>query len=70
MKKAKARIGNLIDGARIMVLVSHDLTSVRDICNRAIWIDHGRVMDDGDPGSVVKAYLKSCEQPSAVQTTL
>jgi ABC-type polysaccharide/polyol phosphate transport system ATPase subunit len=46
----------MIDRARLMVLVSHDLSAVQEICNRAIWMDHGRIRMDGGPQLVIEAY--------------
>jgi lipopolysaccharide transport system ATP-binding protein len=48
MIKAQKRITELIDQANIMILASHDFTSVRKLCNRAIVLDHGKLMFDGD----------------------
>jgi ABC-2 type transport system ATP-binding protein len=42
---------------RTIVLVSHDLESVRRFCERAIWIDHGRVSADGPPEQTIQSYL-------------
>jgi ABC-2 type transport system ATP-binding protein len=38
---------------RTLVLVTHDLGSVRDFCDRAVWLDHGRVSGEGDPASQI-----------------
>ena len=53
----------------LMVLVSHDLSSVQEFCTRALWMEHGRVKLDGTPQEVVAAYQASIpatiEQPTA-----
>ena len=54
--KAAARMRELIDRAACMVLVSHDLAAIREICNRAIWLDHGQVVEDGPVHTVVDNY--------------
>ena len=48
MVKAKARIGELIAQANIMMLASHDFSSVQSLCNRAIVLDHGNLVFDGN----------------------
>jgi len=48
MVKAQKRITELIANANIMVLASHDFSSVRTLCNRAIVLDHGSIVFDGD----------------------
>jgi ABC-type polysaccharide/polyol phosphate transport system ATPase subunit len=57
LDKAKARMYEMIDKANIMIMVSHDHLLVRSLCNRVIWLDHGSIVADGDPDSVVERYL-------------
>jgi lipopolysaccharide transport system ATP-binding protein len=59
MNKARNRIMNLIESAKIMVFVSHDLTNVKAMCKRVIWMDHGSIKMDGDTETVIAEYLKS-----------
>ncbi len=40
-----------------IVLVSHDAAAVKRLCQRAIWLDAGRIAADGDPSDVVTRYL-------------
>ena len=42
-----------------IVLVSHDLNSVRTFCDRVAWIDAGRVREEGAPGEVVASFQRS-----------
>jgi len=57
MEKAKARMRDLIDKANILIMVSHDHLLVKSLCNRVIWLDHGKLMADGEPDEIVKRYL-------------
>jgi ABC-type polysaccharide/polyol phosphate transport system ATPase subunit len=57
MKKAKARMYELINKSDIMVFVSHDTNLVSSLCNRVIWIDHGKLVADGAPDEVLARYL-------------
>jgi len=41
---------------KAIVLVSHSAASVKKLCDRAIWIDHGRVMGSGDIDEVLAEY--------------
>jgi ABC-type polysaccharide/polyol phosphate transport system ATPase subunit len=59
MAKAKARMHALIDRANIMIMVSHDHELVKSLCNRVIWMDHGKLVADGSPADVMKNYLQS-----------
>jgi len=40
-----------------MVLVSHDLESVKKICDRAMWLENGMIREEGKPNAVVSRYL-------------
>lgn len=57
MVKAKARMHALIDKANIMIMVSHDHVLIKSLCNRVIWLDHGRLVADGAPNEIVDRYL-------------
>jgi ABC-type polysaccharide/polyol phosphate transport system ATPase subunit len=54
--KAKRRMQELIHKARLMVLVSHDLTTLPRLCDRVLWLDHGRVRQVGPAQRVIDAY--------------
>ncbi len=53
-----------------ILLVTHDATAVRTLCNRAVWLEHGQLKMEGDPKDVVDSYLaalmKVPEKPHAV----
>jgi len=55
--KATTRMRELIDRASIMIMVSHQEEMIRELCNRVIWMDHGTIIADGDPNSVMDQYL-------------
>jgi ABC-type polysaccharide/polyol phosphate transport system ATPase subunit len=57
MGKAKARMHDLIDRASIMIMVSHDHLLVKSLCNRVLWLDHGKLTADGSPDEVIDRYL-------------
>ncbi|MOA41612.1 Teichoic acids export ATP-binding protein TagH [compost metagenome] len=57
--KARDRMLGLMDRAKILVLVSHDLTTISQICNRVILIQQGQVIMDGDTEEVLMFYKKS-----------
>lgn len=57
MEKASARMHGLINKANIMIMVSHDPYLVKSLCNRVIWMDHGKLVADGAPEDIVERYL-------------
>jgi ABC-type polysaccharide/polyol phosphate transport system ATPase subunit len=47
------------DEGRTLVLVTHDMGSIRNFCDRAIWLDHGVVAGEGSPTELVELYTES-----------
>ena len=43
---------------RTIVLVTHDMGSVKNMCDRAIWLTHGAITGEGDPSELVEAYTE------------
>jgi ABC-type polysaccharide/polyol phosphate transport system ATPase subunit len=54
--KARERMRALMSSARAVVLVSHDLASIGMICDRVLWLDHGRMCQIGPTREVIDAY--------------
>lgn len=57
MEKAKERLEGIVRGAEILVLSSHLLEVVRSWSTRVLWIDQGRIRQDGPPNDVIASYL-------------
>ena len=57
--RSEARIREIRDGAGTVFLVSHSMQSIRDTCNRVIWLNKGVLKMDGDPEEVITAYESS-----------
>ncbi len=68
-EKANAKMEELRNSARAMFLVSHGLGSIKEMCNDAIWIDHGTLMMRGKPEEVIGAYLKFVKVKKTAITT-
>ncbi|HUY35417.1 MAG TPA: ABC transporter ATP-binding protein [Pirellulales bacterium] len=63
-EKARRRMQEMMVKAKIIVMVSHDLTSIARLCDRAIWLDHGTIRADGPAAHVIKAYTTHVNRPS------
>ncbi len=61
-EKCFAKLRELKNSDKTIVIVSHSLDVVKDLCNRAIWIYKGEFKLDGDPTYVIDEYLKQVEQ--------
>jgi lipopolysaccharide transport system ATP-binding protein len=57
LDKARARLEDMVRGAEILVISTHSPQVVLDWCNRVIWMDQGRVRDDGAAPDVLSRYL-------------
>ena len=58
--KCFAKLEELAKSNMTIVIVSHSLDSIKKLCNRAIWINEGKVAMDGKCSEVIDEYLKVC----------
>ena len=64
--KAEARMQSLLNSGATVMMVSHNLKQITDNCDRALWMDHGRIVEVGPAANVVKLYKESAlEGPDA-----
>lgn len=56
--KCMRRIKEIQDRGATILFVSHDVGSVRTLCDRAIWLDRGRLVEDGDVFPVTGKYME------------
>lgn len=59
-EKCHNKLMELKKNGKTIVMVSHSLDSVKQLCDRAIWIHEGEVKLDGECEKVVDEYLKVC----------
>ena len=55
-KKCSRRMEELMSGGTTLLYVSHDLDSVRELCDKVLWLDHGEMVMSGDVDAVCNAY--------------
>ncbi len=55
-EKSKEALLSFRRAGKSLLFVSHSATSVREMCDRALWIDHGSVMMEGHVKQVLEAY--------------
>jgi len=60
-RKSTNKMKELCGQARTIVLVSHALGTVRDLCDQAIWLDHGELRMWDEPDAVIDAYTDFLE---------
>jgi len=59
MEKSRARMEKIMGEGSTVVLVSHDLETVRSLATRAIWMEHGKIRAEGPTSEVIDAYIAS-----------
>lgn len=57
-EKSKNKMMSMIKGGTTVLYVSHSLDSIRELCNKVIWLDHGKIVMQGDTKKVCDAYYK------------
>ena len=60
-KKAAVKMHELMGSARAMFIVSHSMPSIKEMCNRAIWLHKGELKMEGSPEEVIAAYTTFLE---------
>jgi len=61
VEKARNRIESVARRADILIMSSHSASTIRQWSNRAIWLNRGRIVADGAPDEVLRAYLPAGE---------
>jgi ABC-type polysaccharide/polyol phosphate transport system ATPase subunit len=56
-EKCKVKMRELMKRARAIIIVTHEMDYITELCNKALWIDKGKIMALGEPEDVVKEYL-------------
>lgn len=57
IEKAMSRLMEIFDTSQIVVLVSHDIKQIEDLCNRVMVLHKGDIVNEGDPKEMVDYYL-------------
>lgn len=60
-KKSREKMQCMIDGGTTVLFVSHSIDSIRDICNKALWLEHGKVAAFGGAACICDEYLAHFE---------
>jgi ABC-type polysaccharide/polyol phosphate transport system ATPase subunit len=63
--KSKARVIEIVKAAKAVVLVTHDMNWVTEYCNRALLIERGLVVMEGEPAEVVAMHEAHMEEARA-----
>lgn len=57
--KCNRKMKEFTESGATIIIVSHDMPAIAELCNRVAWIDSGTIMKIGEPRAVIKEYLNS-----------
>jgi teichoic acid transport system ATP-binding protein len=60
--KAEAKIRKMREDAGTVFLVSHNMKSIQETCNRVLWIEKGELLMDGEPKEVCDAFVAAMDK--------
>ena len=59
-EKCFSKLEELKESGKTIVIVTHNVCSVKKLCNRAVWLYEGKIRMDGNDDEVINEYLKVC----------
>jgi ABC-type polysaccharide/polyol phosphate transport system ATPase subunit len=63
-KKSGDKLKSMMNTGTTVLLVSHSVETIRAMCNRVIWLDHGKIVMDGLTRDVCDAYVEAAKKAS------
>lgn len=57
-EKSKNKMLSLIKGGTTVLYVSHSIDSIKELCNKVIWLDHGKIVKMGNAKEICNEYYK------------
>lgn len=58
-EKCEQRIQRMIDQGTTILFVSHSIAQVEKLCNKIVWLEHGRIKRSGDVKEICEEYKRS-----------
>jgi lipopolysaccharide transport system ATP-binding protein len=58
-QRCLGRLEDLSGTGRTVLFVSHNMQAINQLCDRALWLEDGRVLEDGNASDVISSYLQS-----------
>jgi ABC-type polysaccharide/polyol phosphate transport system ATPase subunit len=68
-RRCLERVAELRERGKTIVVVTHSLSTVRNLCDHALWLDHGTARQQGPAGEVADAYLGQVHDDSHADGT-
>ncbi len=60
-RKSIAKMKSIVKSGRTVVVISHDLAIMQELCTRCLWMEQGQIVKDGSPQQVIESYQSSLQ---------
>jgi lipopolysaccharide transport system ATP-binding protein len=67
-KKCLGKMSEVSRDGRTVIFVSHNMGAVQNLCSRVLWLDRGRIVQEGEPSRVISDYLRTTLTTMSQQT--
>ena len=57
-KKCLGKMGEVAREGRTVIFVSHNMTAIRSLCHRAMWLDNGEILESGETNQIIVNYIQ------------
>ncbi|MFT5498728.1 MAG: lipopolysaccharide transport system ATP-binding protein, partial [Kiritimatiellia bacterium] len=61
-RRCLGKMEEVAGSGRTILFVSHNMASIRDLCNSCVWLDQGRVRNVGETAQIIQEYLRESDQ--------
>ena len=58
-KKCLGKMGDVAKEGRTILFVSHNMVAIQSLCGRVIWLNNGKIVEEGQTSQVISDYLKT-----------
>ena len=57
-EKSKNKMMEMITGGTTVLYVSHSIDSIKSLCTKVVWLEHGKIIKIGDPKEICDEYIR------------
>jgi len=65
-QKCLGKMGDISQGGRTVLFVSHQLSMIKALCNKCVLLDHGKVVKYGETVEVIEEYISQRQSPNLI----
>ncbi len=64
-KKCLGKMGEIASGGRTIIFVSHNMSAIKSLCSRCVWLENGTIKSADDMDTVVDSYMEAMLENSS-----